>query len=161
MLLQPALFLFGLGIAFVMTPASSATLSAVPKTQTGVATGMYNTLRFTGATMGVAILGAMQINLQEGMFTQKLQQNPETAALNPVLYEGLLGNLPHAIQAAKDLRPEVLTYVKSALLNAATAAFSLMHLVAAGIAILGLIIALQFLRKKEGSVKGKKEGAQK
>ena len=160
-LLQPALFLFGLGIAFVMTPASSATLSAVPKTQTGVATGMYNTLRFTGATMGVAILGAMQINLQEGMFTQKLQQNPETAALNPVLYEGLLGNLPHAIQAAKDLRPEVLTYVKSALLNAATAAFSLMHLVAAGIAILGLIIALQFLRKKEGSVKGKKEGAQK
>lgn len=73
-LLFPALFAFGAGISFVMTPAGSMTLSAAPRSKTGVATGMYNTLRFTGATIGVAVLGAVQVNVQDIVYDHKIKQ---------------------------------------------------------------------------------------
>ncbi|MCB1084593.1 MAG: DHA2 family efflux MFS transporter permease subunit, partial [Chlamydiia bacterium] len=72
-LLFPALFAFGAGISFVMTPAGSMTLSAAPRSKTGVATGMYNTLRFTGATIGVAVLGAVQVNVQDIVYDHKIK----------------------------------------------------------------------------------------
>lgn len=146
-LLFPALFAFGAGISFVMTPASAATLSSVPKTKTGVATGMYNTLRFTGATIGVAVLGAVQVNVQDDLFTTSLKKRPDTASLNPDLYEGLLNSLPRSMDAARTLESETLAYVKGALIKASTVAFSATNLVAAAVAVLAFFITLVFFKK--------------
>ena len=146
-LLFPALFAFGAGISFVMTPASAATLSSVPKTKTGVATGMYNTLRFTGATIGVAVLGAVQVNVQDDLFTASLKKRSDTASLNPDLYEGLLNSLPRSIEAAGNLDSETFAYVKEALIKASTVAFSATNLVAAVAAVLAFFITLVFFKK--------------
>lgn len=147
-LLFPALFAFGAGISFVMTPASSATLSAVPKTKTGVATGMYNTLRFTGATIGVAVLGATMVNVQDVLFTKQLLKGPGTKELTPSLYEGLLNNLPRSVEAAKSLEPETLAYVNKTLIETSTTAFAVTNLVTAAVAFIGLMITLLILKKK-------------
>jgi EmrB/QacA subfamily drug resistance transporter len=147
-LLFPALFAFGAGISFVMTPASAATLSAVSRSTTGVATGMYNTLRFTGATIGVAILGAVQVNVQDTLFRDKLLKGPGTQMLDPPLLEGLLNSLPNSLEAAKTLKPEALTYVQKALIDTSTTAFALTNLVTALVASIALIITLFMFKSK-------------
>lgn len=147
-LLFPALFAFGAGISFVMTPASAATLSAVPESKTGVATGMYNTLRFTGATIGVAVLGAIQVNAQDALFSSALRKYPGTQSLDPELYEGLLNQLPKAMEAAKTLEPSTLLYVHHSLIQASTSAFSLTNLACGGVACAAFIITLILFKKK-------------
>lgn len=147
-LLFPALFAFGAGISFVMTPVSASTLSAVPKSKIGAATGIYNTLRFTGATIGVAIFGAVQINVESSLFARKLKKEAGTAMLDPDLYEGLLNHFPRAEKAAQTLEPGALAYVKQALAQASMVAFSAVNLMAAAIAFLALIITLILFRKK-------------
>jgi len=139
-LLFPALFAFGAGISMVMKPVSSATLSAVPPSKTGVATGMYNTLRFTGATIGVAVLGAIQVNVQDDLFSESLKKNGATATLDPSVFEGLLNGLPHSLEAAKALSADSLAYVKGALIEASTVAFSLTNSVTGVVALLALVI---------------------
>ena len=124
----------------VMTPVSSATLSAVPPTKTGVVTGMYNTLRFTGATIGVAVLGAIQVNVQDDLFSESLKKNGATATLDPSIFEGLLNGLPHSLEAAKALSADSLAYVKGALIEASTVAFSLTNSVTGVVALLALVI---------------------
>ena len=147
-LLFPALFAFGTGISMVMTPVGSVTLGSVPPTKTGVATGMYNTLRFTGATIGVAVLGAVQVNVQDGLFANKLRTSSDTVSLNPSLYEGLLNNLPAAVEAAQELPSATLNYVQNSLIEASTFAFSITNLVTGAVAFLSLLITLIFFKKK-------------
>ncbi|MCB1115494.1 MAG: MFS transporter [Chlamydiia bacterium] len=147
-LLFPALFAFGAGISFVMTPVSSTTLSAVPKANAGVATGMYNTLRFTGATIGVAVFGAIQVNVQDALFTDKLIKGPGTSGLNPHLFEGLLNDLPRSIEAAKALPPHMLSYVQKALIETSTTAFAVTNIAGALVALIALLITIRFFKSK-------------
>jgi MFS family permease len=49
---------FGTGMAFIMTPTGTATLSYAPDGKRGLASGIYNTIRFTGASLGIATLGS-------------------------------------------------------------------------------------------------------
>jgi EmrB/QacA subfamily drug resistance transporter len=50
---------FGMGVAFIMTPTGTATLSYAPSNKRGVASGIYNTIRFTGASIGISTLGSI------------------------------------------------------------------------------------------------------
>ncbi|MFI5240643.1 MAG: MFS transporter [Candidatus Saccharimonadia bacterium] len=60
--LAPALALFGIGMGLVMAQISNMTLSAVSVSQAGEASGVNNTLRQVGSSMGSAILGAVLIS---------------------------------------------------------------------------------------------------
>ncbi len=57
--IAPGLFLFGAGLGLVFAQASNLTLSAVPVSQSGEASGVNNTLRQVGASFGSAIIGAV------------------------------------------------------------------------------------------------------
>ncbi len=57
--LIPGLALFGFGMGLVMGPISNLTLSAVPVSQAGEASGLNNTMRQVGQSFGAAILGAV------------------------------------------------------------------------------------------------------
>ncbi|HSX40159.1 MAG TPA: MFS transporter, partial [Candidatus Saccharimonadales bacterium] len=68
----PALVIFGVGLGAVMAQISNLTLSAVSVQQAGEASGVNNTLRQVGATLGVAIIGSVLLlnitnNLQTGV----------------------------------------------------------------------------------------------
>lgn len=60
--MAPGFALFGLGIGFMMAQANSLTLSAVPVEQSGEASGVTNTMRSLGQTLGSAVIGAIMLS---------------------------------------------------------------------------------------------------
>lgn len=56
--LIPGLVLFGMGMGMVMAQISNLTLSALPVNQAGEASGVNNTFRQVGSSLGSAIIGA-------------------------------------------------------------------------------------------------------
>jgi DHA2 family methylenomycin A resistance protein-like MFS transporter len=57
--LAPGLLLTGFGVSFVLPAAVSATIAAAPDGTAGAAGGLLNAVRQTGATLGVAAMGAV------------------------------------------------------------------------------------------------------
>lgn len=61
--LIPGLALYGMGMGMVMSQVSNLTYSAVPVYQAGEASGINNTLRQVGSSLGSAIIGAILLSL--------------------------------------------------------------------------------------------------
>lgn len=57
--LLPAMLLGGVGMASTMSPMTAAALSSVPVDKAGVGSGMLNTFRQVGGTLGIALMGAI------------------------------------------------------------------------------------------------------
>lgn len=72
--LIPSLICYGCGISLVMTPIATVTLSCFSRTRNGEASGIYNTVRFTGATIGVAFFGTIMTLCAHSKFTQLAQR---------------------------------------------------------------------------------------
>ncbi|HET7802936.1 MAG TPA: MFS transporter [Pseudolabrys sp.] len=54
-----ALFVVGIGLGLNTAPVNGVAVAAVPPARSGTASGVLNTARMVGATMGVAILGSV------------------------------------------------------------------------------------------------------
>jgi MFS family permease len=54
-----AYVLFGIGFGFVNAPITNAAVSGMPRAQAGVAAAIASTSRQVGATLGVAVVGAL------------------------------------------------------------------------------------------------------
>ncbi|CAN5472981.1 hypothetical protein BH20ACT18_BH20ACT18_00780 [soil metagenome] len=63
MFLAPAFLLMGVGMAFVMSPMSTAAMNAVDRSKAGVASGVLSMSRMVGGSFGVAAMGALVIGL--------------------------------------------------------------------------------------------------
>jgi EmrB/QacA subfamily drug resistance transporter len=57
--LFPALLVGGAGMAMAMTPTTAAAMSSVPVDKAGVGSGVLNSMRQVGGSLGVAIMGAI------------------------------------------------------------------------------------------------------
>jgi len=57
--LLPGMVLGGFGMAITMTPMTAAALSSVPVDKAGVGSGMLNTFRQVGGSLGIAVMGAI------------------------------------------------------------------------------------------------------
>lgn len=111
--IMPGLIIFGLGMGSIFSQGNNITLSAVPVQESGEASGISNTLRQLGSTLGSAILGAVLIStISTHMATginasQIIPENAKAAINNSLVKEssniefgggiGLLGNVPQAI----------------------------------------------------------------
>lgn len=51
--------LFGIGISFISTPSGTLAQHGVEKSMSGMVSGLYNTVRFFGSSMGVATWGSL------------------------------------------------------------------------------------------------------
>jgi MFS family permease len=60
--LIPGLSLYGIGLGLVLSQINNLTLSAVPIREAGEASGVTNTFRQVGATLGAAVIGAILIS---------------------------------------------------------------------------------------------------
>jgi MFS transporter, DHA2 family, methylenomycin A resistance protein len=58
-LIEPALLIIGVGLGLNTGPVNSVAVANVPKSRAGTASGLVNTARMVGATLGVAVLGAL------------------------------------------------------------------------------------------------------
>jgi MFS family permease len=70
--LLPGFVLMGVGMAFVMSPMSTAAMNAVDKAKAGVASGILSMSRMVGGTFGVAVLGALVSTLGRSKIDQLL-----------------------------------------------------------------------------------------
>lgn len=73
--------LLGMGLAFTITPMSTAAMNSVEPTKAGVASGILSMSRMIGGTVGVAALGAV-FQSRAGDFTAKQMSvaSPESSA---------------------------------------------------------------------------------
>jgi len=60
--LAPGLALYGLGMGMVLSQVNNLTLSSVPVREVGEASGVMNTFRQIGASLGAAIIGAILLS---------------------------------------------------------------------------------------------------
>jgi MFS family permease len=57
--LLPAMLLGGVGMALTMSPMTAAAMSSVPVDKAGVGSGVLNSFRQLGGSLGVALMGAI------------------------------------------------------------------------------------------------------
>jgi MFS transporter, DHA2 family, methylenomycin A resistance protein len=58
-LIEAALLIIGCGLSLNTGPVNSVAVTNVPQARAGTASGLFNTARMAGATLGVAVLGAL------------------------------------------------------------------------------------------------------
>lgn len=90
--LIPGLALFGVGMGLVMSQINNLTLSAVPLYQAGEASGVNNTLRQVGSTLGAAIIGTVLLST----LSAELVQGVQTSSVLP---EPLKASIATAVQS--------------------------------------------------------------
>ena len=62
--LLPQLVLGGVGMALTMSPMTSAAMSSVPVDKAGVGSGVLNSFRQVGGSLGIALMGAILLSYQ-------------------------------------------------------------------------------------------------
>jgi EmrB/QacA subfamily drug resistance transporter len=94
--LLPGFILMGIGMAFVMSPMSTAAMNSVDQAKAGVASGILSMSRMVGGTFGVAVLGAMVSTLGRSKIDQLLPAAP--SALRARLADSLgSGGVLHGV----------------------------------------------------------------
>ncbi len=84
--LAPGLGLYGLGMGFVMAQISNLSLSAVPVREAGEASGINNTLRQIGQSLGSAIIGSVLLTVIATNVQSSVAASPDIPAdLRPEL----------------------------------------------------------------------------
>jgi MFS family permease len=74
--LLPGFILMGIGMAFVMSPMSTAAMNSVEPAKAGVASGILSMNRMVGGTFGVAVLGALVATLGRSKLNELLPSVP-------------------------------------------------------------------------------------
>jgi EmrB/QacA subfamily drug resistance transporter len=74
--LLPGFVLMGIGMAFVMSPMSTAAMNSVEPAKAGVASGILSMSRMVGGTFGVAVLGALVATLGRSKLNDLLPSLP-------------------------------------------------------------------------------------
>jgi EmrB/QacA subfamily drug resistance transporter len=102
--LLPGFMLMGIGMAFVMSPMSTAAMNAVEQAKAGVASGILSMNRMVGGTFGVAVLGALVATLGRSRIDQLLPHLPsaERAGLAASLGSVGVHGVPAQIVQASD-----------------------------------------------------------
>ena len=59
LVIEIALLVVGVGLGLNTAPVNGVAVAALPPARSGTASGLLNTTRMVGATLGVAILGAL------------------------------------------------------------------------------------------------------
>jgi uncharacterized membrane protein YgcG len=81
--------ILGFGMVVTVAPLTATVINAVPAHETGVASGISDTVASVGNLLAIAILSAVALSILDHELTRNLQ--------NPALSEGV----KHAIQAAR------------------------------------------------------------
>lgn len=99
-LIETALLAIGCGLGLNAGPMNAVAVANVPTTRSGTASGLVNTARMVGATLGVAVLGAV--------FAMHVTQDAGTQGLAPAYLGGGIGELIGAAVAFAFIRRDSL-----------------------------------------------------
>jgi EmrB/QacA subfamily drug resistance transporter len=142
--LVPSYLLMGIGIGMIMSPTNTDALNAAPPKDRGEASGVIQTLRQVGGSVGLAIMGTIVANVQSDHIQAFVAANPADAQqVNAALAQS--GGAADASSAG------VSAQVVDALHDALTSATSSSYWVAGGVMGLAAIVAFAVLRHVRAS----------
>ncbi len=145
--LVPGLLLFGVGMGMVMAQISNLTLSAVSVQQAGEASGVNNTLRQVGSSLGSAILGAILLAaIVSGTTTGIQKSSVIPGQAKPVLAQNIGSNASNAAFGGDShqgsVSPAIANEITSIINNASVEAAQKTLLAMTGIFILAFLASL-------------------
>lgn len=144
----PALLIYGSGIPLVFNPCFVSSMNEVPSRKWGSASALRQAIRQLGGTIGMAVMGSLFLHNLSKLLIQRFQTTPQTEALNPVEFEGILSHTPNALEALKELPLTTAGAVKEIYISSYTTAFHMINIFSAALAVIGFCIAFRFLSKK-------------
>jgi len=131
--------LLGMGIGLAMTPATDSVMGSLPLAKASVGSAVNDAARTTGGALGVAILGSVLSSGYRG--------DMDAVSAGAAAQESLAGALATASRIGGASGERLATTAQEAFVNGMHAAV----LVAAGIAIVGALVALVFLPSREAA----------
>jgi hypothetical protein len=127
-----SLLIMGLGMGMTMAPATESIMGSLPRHKAGVGSAVNDTTRQIGGALGVAILGS----LLASTYASSLGDGVPAAAR---------ASVGAALDLARDLGGEQGAALALSAKSAYVDGMGVGVLVAAGVALLGSVIALAFL----------------
>jgi MFS family permease len=136
----PGYVLMGVGLALVMTPASTDAMNVADPALRGQASGVIQTMRQVGGTIGIAVLGTIISNVQHTQVSDWVAADPSREADIDQI-QTVLANPDAAPSAAAD--PAVIEMLR----DAVTTAISSAYWVAGGFLLVAAVVAGLALRR--------------
>ena len=135
------MFIFSIGMANTMAPATDAVMAALPEEQAGVGSALNDTVRQLGGALGIAVFGSIFNSIYSARIVDavvNLSADAAAAAKN---------SIGGALQVAAD------GPAGDALRTAASSAFvdglGVVYIITAGVALLGAAVVFRFMPARD------------
>ena len=150
--LAPGYVALGAGIAFIMTPSNTDGMNAAPANLRGQASGLLQSVRQVGGTLGIAALSTVILTLFRSDTADQLGISEEEAQkLNRTLSEAQSGQVPDTL---KDVPPATIDRVIDAFKDAYASSLRVAYIIVAVTLALGAAFAVVVLRRLRFSEEG-------
>jgi EmrB/QacA subfamily drug resistance transporter len=140
--------MMGFGVGFALTPMNLAAMNAISRDHAGAASGMLVTLSGLGATLGVAVTGAIFNQLQTDRTVSRSDEvgvRIDDAQAREL--EGLLAGTSGARQSLETIAGDKSAEVRRAVREAFVDALGTSLKLSAGLIAVGLILTLLLMRR--------------
>lgn len=131
-LVLASMLVMGLGMGMTMAPATESIMGSLPRAKAGVGSAVNDTTRQVGGALGVAILGSLLASTYR-------------SSLGTSVSEAARASVGGALAVARDMGGEQGAALARAAKSAYVDGMSVGVLVAAGVALVGGLVALAFL----------------
>ena len=136
-----AMILLALGLSFITAPATEAVMGSLAAEQVGAGAAVNNTTRELGGTLGVAVLGSVFASAYGPRILHALAGYPVPAPARDAARQSVAAALAVVGHAPAAVQPTIRTAVFAAFDSGLEAAC----MVAAGVAVLGAVVAFVLL----------------
>ncbi len=149
-----AMLVLALGISLVMAPATESVMGSLPPAKAGVGSAVNDTTRELGGALGVAVLGSLLASGYASSMATSLRGLPVPSETLAVAGESLGAALGLAAGMGGPLGESVALAARTAFVDAMGTGV----LAAAGVALVGAVVAVAFLPGKARAVSGDEPG---
>ncbi len=147
-----AMLFMGGGLGLVNAPATEAIMGALPPERAGVGSAVNDTSRELGGTLGVALVGSLFSSVYASRLDTALDAYPELPAeARAVARESVGAAVEVARQAGEVAGPDAARLIKDAVDASFVSGFHAGSLAAAGLVVVGAVIAYRFLPSRSAS----------
>ncbi len=139
--------IMGFGVGVALTPMNLAAMNAVSRHHAGAASGLLVTLSGLGATLGVAVTGAIFTGLQTSRTVELVGDAGVSVSRDQAMtLEGVLAGTPGAQQTLDGLAGKDASAVEQAVREAFVSALGTSLKISAGLVAAGIVLAIALLR---------------
>jgi EmrB/QacA subfamily drug resistance transporter len=136
-----SMVLLSIGLSFNTAPATEAVMSSLSPEQVGAGAAVNNTTRELGGTLGVAVVGSVFASSYGPKITDALSGLPIPEGAKQAASESMAAALTVVGKAPTAVQPDL----KVAVFDAFSGGLEVACIVAAGVAVLGALVAFRFL----------------